>query len=129
MTQSAVIRSHGRDDVLIATRQLIPGETALPESVAVRDLIPAGHKMAAHPIAAAPPCAATTRSSALPSKTSPPDNTCMCTTSAWASSNATTVSGRDVSAVAPFDHPATFMGYRRSNGKVGTRNYIGVIAW
>ena len=30
--------------------------------------------------------------------------------------------------VIPLDQQASFMGYRRSNGKVGTRNFIGVIS-
>src|SRR6185437_7436831 len=35
--------------------------------------------------------------------------------------------GTDVRAVARQEAPRTFEGYRRSNGKVGVRNYLGVL--
>ena len=42
--QSAFIRLHARDDVLIACQQLVGGTSI--ENVAVRGLIPGGHKVA-----------------------------------------------------------------------------------
>ncbi|EKD97424.1 MAG: hypothetical protein ACD_23C00934G0001, partial [uncultured bacterium] len=36
--------------------------------------------------------------------------------------------GQGVHDLTKVEHPATFMGYKRPNGKVGTRNYIAVIA-
>ena len=48
MSQPTIIRLHANDDVLIAAQQLVPGTVIATESVRVRDLIPPGHKMAAH---------------------------------------------------------------------------------
>jgi altronate hydrolase len=36
--------------------------------------------------------------------------------------------GQGVQCLPKSTHPASFMGYQRNNGKVGTRNYIAVIA-
>ena len=53
MTTEPFIRLHPSDDVLIARQQLLGG--ARVEGIAVRGLIPAGHKIATHAIAAGEP--------------------------------------------------------------------------
>ena len=52
MTQSLAIRLHANDDVLIATQQLIPGAVVDSGNLMVGELIPPGHKVAAHAIKA-----------------------------------------------------------------------------
>ena len=128
MTQSSVIRLHTNDDVLIATQQLIPGAVLEPENVTVRDLIPPGHKIAAHDIKLGD---AVHRYNQI---------------IGFATADIT--AGQHIHAhnlgMGEFERdygigqgrqetqkvatPATFMGYRRANGKVGTRNYIAVIS-
>ena len=128
MTQSSVIRLHANDDVLIATQQLIPGAVLEPENVTVRDLIPPGHKIAAHDIKLGD---AVHRYNQI---------------IGFATADIT--AGQHIHAhnlgMGEFERdygigqgrqetqkvatPATFMGYRRANGKVGTRNYIAVIS-
>ena len=49
MTPASVIRLLANDDVLIATAQLLPGSVIESEALTV-DLIPPGHKVAAHAI-------------------------------------------------------------------------------
>ncbi len=128
MTPSSVIHLHTNDDVLIATQQLLPGTSLLPDHVVVRDLVPAGHKLAAHDIAAG---AAVRRYNQI---------------IGFAKFNIATgqhvhshnlgmgeferdyAIGQGVQDLPKVEHPATFMGYKRPNGKVGTRNYIAIIA-
>ena len=73
-------------------------------------------------------CAATTRSSASPVATSTPGSTCIRTTSPSTASSATTPIGVDVKQVPKVAKPATFDGYVRADGRIATRNYIGVIS-
>lgn len=128
MTQSSVIRLHANDDVLIATQQLIPGAVLESENVTVRDLIPPGHKIAAHDIKLGD---AVHRYNQI-----------------IGFATAAITAGQHIHAhnlgMGEFERdygigqgrqetpkvatPATFMGYKRANGKVGTRNYIAVIS-
>ena len=45
------LRLHAQDNVLVAQCALVPGTTLPGEAVTVRAAIPAGHKVAARPIA------------------------------------------------------------------------------
>lgn len=129
MNPSSVIRLHANDDVLIATQQLLPGTAVESEKLSVADLIPPGHKLAAHAIRRGEPVhrykqiiGFATADIAAGAHTSTR------TTWGWASSERDYGIGQNVHAVVPVAKPATFLGYKRPNGKVGTRNYIAVIA-
>ena len=126
MSQPAALRLHVDDDVLIATRQLLPGE-ALEAGLVVREMIPPGHKVAARALGRG---AEIRRYGQI-----------------IGAALADIEAGRHVHAhnlgmaefaraagawVAPGAVPgatraATFLGFRRPNGKVGTRNYIAII--
>lgn len=128
MTSSSVIRLHPSDDVLIATQQLLPGASLLSEHVVVRDMVPAGHKLAARDIAAG---AAVRRYSQIIGFA----KVNIAAGQHVHSHNLTMGEftrdydiGQGVRELPKAEHPATFMGYKRPNGKVGTRNYIAIIA-
>ncbi len=126
------IRLHPNDDVLIARAQLVGG--AEVEGVAVRGLIPAGHKIAVRDIAAGEPVRRYDQIIGFASKPIArgehvhvhnldmgPDK--------GASTGAAT---RDYAIGAgvrpkPARREASFMGIRRADGRVATRNYIGVL--
>lgn len=128
MTPSPIIRLHATDDVLIATRQLLPGEQIEQEKITVRDPIPPGHKLAAHDI---PKGAPIRRYSQIIG---------FALHNIFAGQHIHTHNlsmgeferdygiGQAAHESPKVPHPATFMGYKRPNGKVGTRNYIAVIA-
>jgi altronate hydrolase len=128
MTPSPVIRLHTNDDVLIATQQLMPGMLIEPENLTVRELIPPGHKVAARDIQAGD---AVRRYNQIIG---------FATTDIGSGRHVHTHNlsmgeferdygiGQDVRTLTPVTKSATFMGYKRPNGKVGTRNYIAVIA-
>ena len=126
---SPFIRLHTSDDVLIARTQLLSGASV--EGIAVRGLIPAGHKIAAHAIAAGAPVRRYNQIIGFAS-------------SAIAAGEHVHTHNLDLGAnkgdferdyafgadVKP--EPArlerTFMGIRRADGRVATRNYIGILS-
>ena len=60
--------------------------------------------------------------------TSPSATTCTRTTSAWTTPSAPTSSAPSASPAADAAGPSrTFEGYRRGDGRVGTRNYVGIL--
>ncbi|MFA9439111.1 UxaA family hydrolase [Uliginosibacterium sp. sgz301328] len=128
MQASTIVRLHPNDDVIIATQQLMPGNRIDSEDLVVRDLIPPGHKIAAHDIKAGD---AVRRYNQIigfakedigAGKHVHVQNLGM---GEFERDLAFCADKHDSSKVAT---PATFMGYHRPNGKIGTRNYIGVIA-
>ena len=123
------IRLHSADDVLIARSQLVGGTRV--ESVTARGLIPAGHKIAAHAIAAGDPVRRYNQIIGFASQAIGAGehvhthNLCM--------GEAKGDFARDYAIGADLKQPtstrsASFMGYRRSDGRVATRNYIGVLS-
>jgi arabinonate dehydratase len=119
-----VIRLHPLDNVVVASRRLLKGAEAAREGIVTLDPIPAGHKLATAAIRAGQPIlkygqvigAATQDILA----------------GAHVHSHNLAVTdqrrGAEVAAQAPRREPArSFMGYRRADGRVGVRNYIGVL--
>jgi altronate hydrolase len=122
------IRLHPSDDVVIARSQLVGG-TAV-ENFTVRGLVPAGHKVAAHAIEAGAPVRRYNQIIGFASKPigagehvhthnldMGPDKGDFARDYAY---------GADVKP-APARREATFMGIKRADGRVATRNYIGVL--
>jgi altronate hydrolase len=127
----AAFRITPRDDVAIALRDLHAGErvTVADVSITVRDAIPKGHKFALREIAASQPVC----------KFGWPIGSATANIPTGAhvhTHNVTTrLAGLDQyryeptqrSEVSATPAPTTFMGYRRANGRVGTRNEIWVL--
>ena len=67
------------------------------------------------------------RSSASPPPPSRRVSTCTCKTARWAISPRITRTASTRRTPTYFDPPATFQGIRRPDGKVATRNYIGIL--
>jgi len=121
------IRLNDADDVVIARRQLVSGTILDAEGVTVAGLIPPGHKLAVHDIAAGAPVR---RYGQIIGFASQPirrgqhvhvHNLGM---GAFAREHAV---GVDAAATVLVDTPATFDGIVRADGRVATRNYIGVL--
>ncbi len=122
------IRLHPNDDVLIARAQLVGGAQA--ENVTVRGLIPPGHKVATRAIAAGEPVRRYNQIIGFASQpiapgehvhthnlNMGPDKGDFARDYAY---------GADVKP-APAQREASFMGIKRADGRVATRNYIGVL--
>ncbi|MEO5671499.1 MAG: altronate dehydratase family protein [Ramlibacter sp.] len=123
------IRLHPQDDVLIARSQLVGGATA--ENVTIKGLIPPGHKVATRDIAAGEPVRRYNQIIGFASKAIAagehvhthnldmgPDKGHFARDYAF---------GADVKPQAPL-REATFMGIKRADGRVATRNYVGILS-
>ena len=128
MTPSSVIRLHANDDVLIATRQILPGESMASEHLTVRDPIPPGHKVAARDIHAGAPVRRYSQIIGFALHNIFAGQHVHAHNLGMGEFERDYGIGQDVHVAPQVPNPATFMGYKRPNGKVGTRNYIAVIA-
>jgi altronate hydrolase len=126
MAPPPVIRLHPADGVLIARVTLLPG-MPLPEGIAVAARIPAGHKVAARAHAAGEPirrCGQIIGFATAPIAPGEHVHEHNCGMGEFARDYAWGVDVRPTAFVAT---PATFQGIRRPDGRVGTRNYIGIL--
>ncbi|NBY05380.1 MAG: altronate dehydratase, partial [Betaproteobacteria bacterium] len=123
------IRLHPADDVVIARQQLLSG--ALVEAVAVRGLIPPGHKLAMRDIAMGQPVRRYNQIIGFASKAIAPGEH-VHTHNMDMGPNKGDFS-RDYAFCAdlkpePVAQHAEFMGHVRADGRVATRNYIAVLS-
>jgi altronate hydrolase len=122
------IRLHPADDVLIARQQLVSGTSV--EGVPVKGLIPAGHKIATHAIAPGEPVRRYNQIIGFASKPIAAGEH-VHTHNLDMGPNKGDFErdyafGADVKPE-PARREATFMGIKRADGRVATRNYIGVL--
>ena len=123
------IRLHPADDVLIARAQLVGGASV--EGIAVKGLIPAGHKVAVRALNIGQPVRRYNQIIGFASKPIAPGDH-VHTHNLWMGEAKGDFArdyaiGADVKAPAP-KREAIFMGYLRDDGRVATRNYIGVLS-
>ncbi|MBU3737930.1 MAG: altronate dehydratase [Rhodoferax sp.] len=126
---SPCLRLHELDNVLIATTQLIAGMTAGP--VSVRGLVPAGHKVAACPIATGEPVRRYNQIIGFASQPIAPGEHVHTHNLDLGGSRGDFARDYAIGADRRPDPQrlhARFMGLRRSDGRVATRNYIGVLS-
>src|ERR1700731_4431181 len=126
MAPAPVIRLHPDDAVLIARSSLPPG-MVVAEGVTTLERIPAGQKAATPPIAVGEPIRRYGQIigfATVPIAPGQHVHTQNCGMGDFAKDYAF---GVDVTPTPNFDLPATFDGIRRSDGRVATRNYIGLL--
>ena len=124
---SPIIRIHAADNVVIARHQLLGGTLLAGEGVRVSGLIPPGHKVAVRAVAQGEAVRrynqiiGTAKSAIAPGQHVHSHNLEF---SHFARDYAV---GQGAQATAYVDTPATFQGIRRADGRVATRNYVGVL--
>ncbi|MBN8929342.1 MAG: galactonate dehydratase [Rhodospirillales bacterium 69-11] len=126
MAPTPVIRLHPDDSVVIARATLLPG-TSVGDNVATTDRIPAGHKVAVRAIAKAEPIRRYGQIIGFASQPISPGqhvHVHNCEMGDFAKDYAY---GVDAKPTDFFATPATFQGIRRPDGRVATRNYIGIL--
>ncbi len=126
MTPAPVIRLHPDDSVLIARASLPPG-MIVADGITTAERIPAGHKVAVKPIATGEPIRRYGQIIGFATAPIAPGqhvHTQNCGMGDFAKDYAY---GVDVKPTPNFDLPATFYGIRRPDGRVATRNYIGIL--
>jgi altronate hydrolase len=126
MPIATVIHLHPEDGVVIARATLLPG-APVAEGVAAAERIPAGHKVAIRPIATGEPILRYGQIIGFATGPIAPGqhvHTHNCGMGDFAKDYAW---GVDVVPTAFLNPAATFAGIRRPDGRVGTRNYIGIL--
>ena len=127
MSDPLVIRIHPADDVVIARQQLVGGTAIASEGITVIGLVPPGHKVAVRAIAQGAPVRrynqiiGTAKQAIAAGQHVHTHNLEF---SSFARDYAPTTG---VHATQYVDAPATFMGIRRPDGRIATRNYIGIL--
>ncbi|MFM2066787.1 MAG: hypothetical protein RLZZ584_1696 [Pseudomonadota bacterium] len=127
MTAPATIRIHPDDDVVIARRQLLGGTLLASEGVTVAGLVPPGHKVAVRKVAAGAPVRRYGQIIGCATQDIAPGqhvHTHNLAFSDFAREHAPGVAAQPTAYV---DEPAGFMGIVRPDGRVATRNYVGVL--
>ncbi len=128
MTSPRILRLNAADNVIIAVDE-IPGGTSSEAGVQATERIPKGHKMAASAVEAGAPIRKFGQIIGFASRAIAPGE--------WVHEHNCTVKdfareyniGEDAQpeTIAPLEKQPTFQGFRRPNGKVGTRNYLAVL--
>ncbi len=124
---SPVIRIHPADDVVIARRQLLAGTVLADEGVTVRGIVPPGHKIAVRDLPADAPVR---RYNQVIGRTRQPiaaGSHVHVHNLGFSSFDRDPAVGHDLRPTVPAAEPASFLGLRRADGRVATRNYIGVL--
>ncbi|HXE68263.1 MAG TPA: altronate dehydratase family protein [Hyphomicrobiaceae bacterium] len=121
------LRLNARDNIIVAVDPVSPG--CAVEGVTATARIQRGHKMAAQPIAKGQPILKFGQIIGFASEDIAPGShvhTQNCSFAEFERDYAYAQDAREEPILAP-ERRATFQGFRRSNGKTGTRNYIGVL--
>jgi altronate hydrolase len=123
---SAVIRLHPNDDVVIARHQLVSG-TKIGADFAVRGLIPAGHKVAARRVERGAPVHRYNQIIGVATADIDPGQHVHTHNLAMADFTRDYAFAADAKPTDYVAEPATFMGIVRPDGRVATRNYVGIL--
>ena len=123
------IRLAPEDNVVVARIDILSGTELPGEGVAALDVVPAGHKIATRPIAAGEPVRKYDQIIGFASEPVDAGAHVHVHNCAMGDFERDYAIGQDRKPVdfVPEDERASFQGYLRADGRVGTRNYIGVL--
>jgi altronate hydrolase len=129
LTRSALtIRLHPNDDVVIARSQLVGGTTLQDEKVTVVGLVPPAHKIATRAIRKGQPVRRYNQIIGFASRDIAPGEHVHLNNLAMGSFDRDYAFGADVKPTQFVTPAATFMGIVREDGRVATRNYLGILS-
>ena len=130
MLQAAelTIRLHPDDDVVIARSQLVGGTRLLDENVTVAGLVPPGHKVATRARKAGDPVRRYNQNIGFASRDIAPGEHVHLNNLVMGDFDRDYAFGVDAKPTRYVAEPATFMGIVREDGRVATRNYIGILS-
>ena len=126
--RTATIRLHADDDVVIAMRELAPDSRIDSENLTVAERIPAGHKVATRSIAVGEPVHRYAQIIGFASVAIPAGCHVHTHNLEMGRFERDYAFGADYVPTEPGTLPTTFMGIRRADGRVATRNYLAVIS-
>ncbi len=128
LVRHPTLRLNPNDDVVIAARPLQAGTRVEAEGVTCTDAIPAGHKLAVRPVAKGRPVKRYDQIIGFATADIAPGQHVHTHNLAFETFERDYAVGVDVKPTPKPAEPATFMGIVRADGRVATRNYIGVIS-
>jgi altronate hydrolase len=126
MTSAAVIQLHPKDSVVIARATLLPG-TPVAAGVAAVERIPPGHKVAVVPVAPGEPVRRYNQIIGLATHAIAPGQHVHIHNMGMGDFVKDYAFGADAKPTIYVEDPATFQAFRRPDGQVATRNYIGIL--
>ncbi len=121
------IRIHPADNVVIARRQLLGGTQLEDEGITIAGLVPPGHKVATRPIAVGEAVRRYDQIIGTATQAIAPGQHVHTHNLAYSDFTRQHDPGAGAQATAFVDTPASFDGIVRADGRVATRNYIGVL--
>jgi altronate hydrolase len=124
---SPVIRIHAQDNVVIARQQLLGGTVLASEGVTVSGLVPPGHKVATRDIAQGQPVRRYDQIIGVATQAIAAGQHVHTHNLAFSDFAREHLPGADAKPTAYVDQPLTFDGIVRDDGRVATRNYIGIL--
>ncbi len=131
-TVSPVLRLHPNDDVVIARRQLVSGTQIAEENVTVSGLVPPGHKLAVRPVGKGAPVRRYNQIIGFATRDiRPGEHVHLHNLGIGAEQGAFErdyAFCADVKPTAYVATPRTFRGIVRDDGRVATRNYVGILS-
>ena len=122
-----VIRIHPADDVVIARVQLLGGTRIESEGLTVAGLVPPGHKIAVRAIAAGQPVRRYNQVIGIAKADIAPGQHVHSHNLEFGNFAREHAAGEGATPTAYVAEPASFQGIVRPDGRVATRNYIGVL--
>jgi altronate hydrolase len=125
---SLTIRLHPADDVVIARTQLIGGTRVAEENVTVTGLVPVGHKLATRAVRAGAPVKRYNQIIGFASRDIAAGEHVHLHNLEMGRFDRDYAFGADVKPMQYVAPPATFMGIVREDGRIATRNYIGILS-
>ena len=129
MEQARTLRLHRDDNVLVAARTVSAGQAIDGSGLGARQDIPAGHKVATAAIAVGAPVRKFSQIIGFASTDIAPGehiHVHNCVMGDFEREQAVGADVRNIGVLPP-ERQATFMGYVRPDGRVGTRNYIAIL--
>ena len=129
MTVTNALRLHAADNVAIALTDLPPGMSAGALGVSTVGAVPRGHKLALAPVAAGETVIKYGQIIGVATQEIAAGAHVHTHNLSMAEFQRDYAFGADTSAIGPLPEAerATFLGYRRPDGRVGTRNYVGIV--
>ncbi len=128
LLRKSILRLNPADDVVIAARPLAAGTRLEDENVVCIDAIPPGHKVATRAVKKGQPVRRYNQIIGFAAEDIPPGRHVHTHNLAFNGFDRDYAIGVDVKANPVPEQPATFDGYVRADGRVATRNYVGVIS-
>ena len=123
--EGRAIRLNPADDVLVAVDAIAEGATV--QGVLAREKVPRGHKMSAAAIAEGAPVKKFGQIIGCASQPIEAGRHVHTHNLAYATFERDYAIGADAKPVAPANAPLSFQGFRRADGRVGTRNYVAIV--